>query len=224
MRSHDVYTRVIQAGALILGLSASCSTKAEEPTQEFFADMRKMAEESRKLSVIAMESDRSVAAVRADLAGPWTSVIISLRRDHSLQGTVYAGFCLTREGDTASVAPWMESEGRVRVGSSHPLAKPEVEKLLSEATLFYLASTLTVAPVEKAGPRPDNPDKVVEWNLRYRSAGGIQHNRLAETVDYGMDIRVTTSDEMKQHSNMWGNHCPVEFQKWAAAFGNPPSP
>ncbi len=75
------------------------------------------------------------------------------------------------------------------------------------------------APIEKVGPKPGDRDKTYEWNRRYSAAGGMQTNRLAETNDYGIDVRVASPAGLKRHGNMWGNHCPQVFYRWIDAHG-----
>ncbi len=210
---------------LSLCLSMRCDAQESKPSAQMsalFAEFRKGAQEQQKLREFAVASDKSVAALRADLATPWTSLIIALRHDDSLNGTSFRGFRLGREGESVTVAPWIETRGKEQTGESRQLTKPEVERLLSETTLYYLAASLSEAPIEKVGPKPGDPDKAYEWNRRYRAAGGMQANRLAETNDYGIDVRIATAGGLKRHGNMWGNHCPDVFYDWIDAFGTLP--
>ena len=162
----------------------------------------------------AAERDESVAALRADLAKPWTSVIIAERYDRTCTGTTYFGCIINRANGAMTVAPWEDD----RVGESRALSLPEVERLLSETALFYLAASLSVSPEEKAGPRPSDPIERAKWYQRYLEAGG-----QPESGDqYWFEVRVTTPEGEKRHSNMWDRPVPSDFFQWIKAFGTVP--
>lgn len=204
---------------LILGLSAESAAQEARPSatvSAFLAEMRKDGEKQQNLRDLAAASDKAVAALRADLAGPWTSVVIALRHVNSLRDTSFRGFRISRAGEPlkVTVAAWYEMSATEQTGEAHPITKHEVERLFSETVLYFLAASLLEAPIEKAGPRPADQDKVKEWLRSYRAAGGIAVNRLAETDDYGIDVRIATPSGLKQYGSMWGNHCPGDFLRW----------
>lgn len=216
--------------ALSLCLSARCDAQESEPsaaTSLFFAKMRQGEQEDHKLRELAAERDKSVATLRVDLAKPWTSLIIALRKDCSCSGrfrgfcigqagTTYSGFCLRRDGESVTVAPWIEREGKEQTGKSRPMTQPEVERLLSETALFYLAAMLSEAPLEKAGPKPGDPAKVEEWSQRYSAAGGRPFGSGGD--NFWIEVRVATPGGLKRHSDMWGRYCPSNFLEWITAF------
>ncbi len=112
--------------ALSLGLYSECSAQEYKPgpqTSAFFTELRKSAEEQQKLREHAAASDKAVAALRADLAAPWTSVIISLRHDNSLRDTSFRGFRLSRAGESVTVAAWHEMLDKEETGESRPITK-----------------------------------------------------------------------------------------------------
>lgn len=199
---------------------------------EFQPDARMIAE-ARRAEVdgmrraLAVTRGKEMAALRADLATPWTSLILAFRADCSCTGTYLMGFRIRREGGSLTVAPW--SGGGLdpeklhdRTGDARPLTQPELEKVLSEAALFYLAASLSMTPVEQAGtfPREGSEAEKMEWRLRYRAAGG--------DVPLGdqswIFVRVATPAGLKVYKNRWdGNDC-GEFVQWAGAFGTLPPP
>ena len=204
--------------------SAQFGPEPNAATSAFFADVRKRNAELKQRTKqeneqmeLAAARDSEVAALRADLATPWTSLIIALRRDESPTAASYRGFCLTRAGESVTVAPWIEKEGKARSGESRAMTKPEQERLLSETALFYLAATLAEAPSEKAGPQPCGTVKAMSLSRISPTFGRLSINQVR-----WMNVRVTTPDGVKQHSNMWGSYCPDDFWEWIAAFGTVP--
>jgi hypothetical protein len=128
------------------------------------------------------------------------------------------GFCIARNNDSITVAPWIETDGLQRKGDSRPLTKAELEKLLSEAALFYLAASLSVSPLEKVGPPPKDRSKFADWRIKYLSAGGS-----SEGGDHlWMEARVISKDGVKTHHNLWEREAPADFSDWIAAFGRLP--
>jgi hypothetical protein len=196
--------------AMSLGLSAWCAAQrgADEP----------WVEERRRQKELAEEGEKAVAALRADLAGPWTSVIITCVYDCSCTGPAYSGFCLKRANGAMTVEPWRLYQGLAPVGVPRPITQPEVDRLLSETVLFYLAATLSVSPWERAGPFPNEPAEVKVWNERLLAAGGS----LEASDAMGIEVRVTTPKVVRRHSNRWAVDCPQDFTKWVAAFGTLP--
>ncbi len=211
--------------ALILALYSACAAQETEPSaarDEFLAQVKQWREDDQEQGRLAADREKSISALRADLATPWTWVIMARRYDNACTGTSYHGFCLKRAGESLTVAAWTEIDGVNRTGESRPLTKPEVDRLLSEAALFYLAASLTVTPEEKAGPRPHDPDKEKEkekeWRQRYLAAGGCP-----EGIDYvWIEVRVSAPEGVKRHSNMWAQHSPSDFYRWITAFGTLP--
>ncbi len=186
------------------------------------ADVQRL-EERRQLELqrqkeLADEGEKAVAALRADLAGAWTSVIVAHTYHCSCTGPAFSGFCLKREGGTLTVEPWSENKGRAQVGVPRPITPPEVERLLSETALFYLAATLSETPREKAGPMPSDKAKAKEWFERLVADGGSRDGG----DQMGMEVRVTTPEGVKRHSSMWALDCPKDFSKWVTAFGTLP--
>ncbi|MCX6848705.1 MAG: hypothetical protein NTY98_07270 [Verrucomicrobia bacterium] len=221
---------------LSLCLSVECAAQVSEPnaqTSAFFselrrrtAEMKQRIKEDQMQMELAAARDNSLTALRADLTAPWTSLIIAHRQDctctgrwrgfcTSRGGTTYHGFRLSQAGETVTVTPWNEIEGKEHTGESRQLTKPEVERLLSETALFYLAATLSVSPWEKAGPRPSDPVKALEWRQSLLAAGGSP----MPTDDFSMEVRVATPAGLKRHINLWERHEPCDFSKWVAAFG-----
>ncbi len=178
---------------------------------------RRLKELQRQMVRADLE-EKAVAALRADLAGPWTSVIVAHTYHCSCTGPAFSGFCLKREGGTLTVEPWSENKGRAQEGVPRPITPPEVERLLSETALFYLAAALSETPWEKAGPRPSDEARLMEWLERLMADGG----KLEAGDEVGMQVRVATPEGVKRHSNAWALNCPKDFSKWVASFRTPP--
>lgn len=216
----------LSALVLSLGLPAWCAAQEAQPnpaTSALFAKMRQGEKEDHKLGELAAARDKSFAMLRYELSKPWTSVIIALRKDCSCsgrfrgmcvgdEGTTYSGFRLSRSGESMTVARWSEKAGKEETRESRPMTQPRVEKLLSETTLFYLAAMLTEAPLEKAGPKPEDPAKVEEWSQRYAAAGGRPY--ATEGDIFWMEVRAATPEGVKRYSDMWGPNCPMSFLDW----------
>lgn len=206
---------------MLIALALSLTLLAVGAAQRSADEQR--LEERRQLALqrqkeLADEGEKAVAALRADLAGAWTSVIITRVYDCSCTAPEYNGFRLKREGGALTVEPWREHRGLAPVGVPRPITPPEVERLLSETALFYLAASLSFSPWEKSGPLPSDKAKVKEWFERLVADGGSR-----ESGDQmGMEVRVTTPEGVKRHSNMWTLDCPKDFSKWVAAFGTLP--
>lgn len=206
----------------VIWLSAS-SAQDEVPKEaarakDREAAMRQWLETERKRGEKAAEKEAQIAALKTDLALPWTSLVIALRYDCSCTGTSYTGFRISRDANAVSVAPWVEWVGRERTGESRQLAKADLDKLLSETALFYLAATLSEALFEKVGQPPADPSKQAEWRQRYLAAGGSPH----ASDHLWIDVRVATPDGVKRHSNMWEEQAPNDFRTWITAFGTLP--
>lgn len=203
--------------ALSLGMMAVGAAQKDADVQRL--EERRLKERQRQKE-LADEGEKEVAALRADLAGAWTSLIITYVYDCSCTGREYHGFRLKREreGGAVTVEPWLEAKGLAPVGVARPITPPEVERLLSETALFYLAATLSVSPNEKAGTGPKETGKMKEWFESYLAAGGSQNGEDS----YLMEVRVATTEGVKRHSNMWALSSPKDFSKWVAAFGTLP--
>lgn len=202
--------------SLTLGLGLLAVRAAQDSSA--FLDALRKDEEKQRQKELAEEGEKAVAALRADLAGPWTSVIITYVYDCSCTGQSYHGFRLKREGGAVTVEPWLEAKGMAPVGVPRPITLPEVERLLSETALFYLAAVQSVSPSEKAGTGPKEPAKMKGWFERLLAAGGS----LESGDSLGMEVRVVTPAGVKRHSNTWALDCPKDFSKWVAAFGTLP--
>lgn len=203
---------------ILITLTLSMTLQAVGAAQKV-ADMKRL-EERRQLALqrqekLAYQGEKEVAALRADLAGPWTSVIVSYQYNVSCTGPAFSGFCLKREGGTLTVEPWSEFMRRSPVGVPRPITQPEVERLLSETALFYLAAVLSFSPWEKAGPRPSDEARLMEWLEPLMADGG----KLEAGDEVGMHVRVTTPEGVKRHDNAWSLDCPKDFAKWVAAYG-----
>lgn len=186
------------------------------------ADWQRL-EERRQLALqkqkeLAYREEKAVAALRADLAGPWTSVIVAHAYNVSCTGPEYHGFRLKREGGALTVEPWSEFMRRSPVSEPRPITPPEMERLVSETALFYLAAALSFSPWEKAGPMPSDEARLMEWLEPLMADGG----KLEAGDEVGMHVRVTTPEGVKRHDNAWALDCPKDFAKWVAAFGTPP--
>jgi hypothetical protein len=217
--------------ALIVWSLAGCDAQVVESTKQPSSPdeastlaRQKWIDSDRTKGEIDAHRETLISSLRADLAAPWNSLVIALRYDCSCTGTSYSGFRISREADGFSVCPWGEIDGGAatkgleRTGDSRQLSNAAVEKLLSEAALFYLAATLSESVIEKVGRRPSDSSRQVEWRERYLAAGGS-----LEASDWlWIDIRVVTSEGLKRHSNMWGRNTPSDFSTWITAFGEPP--
>lgn len=171
--------------------------------------------EDSKIRKASVDRDKAVADFRSDLKMPWSELVFALRYDCSCTGTHYTGFCIARDNDSITVAPWIETAGIQRKGDSRPLTKAELEKLISEAALFYLAASLSVSPLEKVGPPPKDTSKFAAWRAEYLSVGGSP-----EGSDHlWMESRVISKNGVKTHHNMWEREVPDDFSKWIGAFG-----
>jgi hypothetical protein len=198
-------TLALSATLLVVG---AAKNDADEP----------WVEERQRQKELAEEGEKAVAALRADLAGPWTSVIITCVYDCSCTGSAYSGFCLKRADGAMTVEPWRVYQGLAPVGVPRPITQPEVDRLLSETALFYLAATRSVSPWERAGPFPNEPAMVKVWNERLLAAGGS----LEASDAFGMEVRVATPKVVRSHRNRWAADCPKDFSQWVAAFGTLP--
>ncbi len=215
--------------AIISWVLVGCDPQGAEPIAKqqtptgLELGRQKLLEGLREEREIAAR-EKEIAAVRADLAEPWTSLVIALQYDCSCTGTSYSGFRINREAGGFSVSPWSELAGwsptnsLERTGDSRQISKADVEKLLSETALFYLAATLSESVLEKVGPRPKDKSKEVAWKERYLAAGGS----LEGGDRLWMDIRVVTSEGMRRDSNMWEMNVPSDFSNWITAFGELP--
>lgn len=211
----DVMKTMLITLALTMTLLAAGAAQKDADVQRL--EERRL-EELQRQKELADEGEKAVAALRAELAGAWTSVIITRVYDCSCTAPSYSGFRLKREGGALTVEPWRENKGRTQMGVPRPITPPEVERLLSETALFYLAAMLSETPWEKAGPMPRDKAKAKEWFERFVADGGSRDGG----DQMGMEVRVTTTEGMKRQSSMWALDCPKDFSKWVAAFGTPP--
>lgn len=181
------------------------------------ADAQRLEERQRQQEQAA-EGEKAVAALRKDLAGAWTSVIVAVDYHCSCLGSSYHGFCLRREGGAVTVEPWRVDGRMAPVGVPRPIAQPVVERLLSEAAVYFLAANQSVAPSEKAGPMPVDAAGQKEWFARYLAAGGS-----AEGADtFSVEVRVSTAEGERRHHDLWARDCPKDFTQWVAQFGTLP--
>ena len=199
-------------------MSAECAD-----SHGLLSAQKRWLEKERKQEEMAAAEEKSVAALRADLAKPWSSLIIAQRYNCTCTGISFSGFRLKRTGESATVAPWeedLDGESRAveRVGEYRPISLPEVERLLTETALFYLAASLSVTPREKVGPWPNDPAKEQEWRERYLAAGGSPMG----IDEFWIEVRVTMPDGEKRHRNMWERNAPSDFSLWINAFGMVP--
>lgn len=177
--------------------------------------------EDSKKQVAAKMRDKKMTALRADLSAPWTSLVVACHHQCSCTGTSFTGFKIVRENDAFSVAPWSESKGArgaggtESVGDTRPLTKLAVDQLLSETALYFLAATLSVDPLEKAGPPPQDDAKHAAWLKEYLAAGGCP----MAGDHFSIEIRVFTPDGLTKHSDMFDDHAPADFFRWIAVFG-----
>lgn len=218
----------LPALAIISWMLVGCDAQVTKPTAKqqtpnaLELGRQEWLEGLRKQSKIEAR-EKEVAAVRADLAAPWSILVVALRYDCSCTGTSCRGFCIRRDADTFTVTPWSEyggwsGTGLELTGESRLLSKSAVERLLSEAALFYLAATFSESVIERVGPRPTDSNKQAEWRERYLAAGGS----LEASDRLWIDIRVVTPEGLTRHSNMWESNTPLDFSTWIAAFGEPP--
>lgn len=175
-------------------------------------------EERKRQQEMAVDGEKAVADLRADLAGAWTSVIILLEYDCSCTGSSYSGFCLRRAGGAVTVEPWLTAKGMAPLGDARPITPPELKRLLSETALFYLAASLSVAPREKAGPFPSESAMEKKWFQRYLAAGASPEGN----DEYRIKVRVTKPEGVKNYSDQWEREPPRDFLTWVTAFRVPP--
>lgn len=224
MKSHLIAT------VITLSLVMSCDAQQSEIERVLLKErdrsheIEQRRELERRQAEYAAERERSVAGLRAALSTRWSYATVALRYDCSCTGTSYSGFRVSREGNSIAVVPWTDTPGwsrtesAERTGPSRPLAMPDLERLLSETALFYLSATLSVAPLEKVGPRPTDTTKQLAWRAEYLAAGGSP-----EASDHlWIDIRVGAPDGEKHFADMWERHCPADFSTWINAFGTVP--
>lgn len=210
----------LSAGNDAQASDADAAAAAAALQDGMIADQKRWIENDHKQAVLAAEREKSVSALRADLASPWTSLIIAHRYDCSCTGTSYTGIRISRAGASVTVMAWGEGRDGAMTRGSRPMTLPELERLLSETALFYLAAALSVSPHEKAGPYPADPMKAMEWRQRYLAAGGSP----MASDHYWIDVRAETPEGLKRHSNMWDRYCPSDFSNWIIACRTPPSP
>lgn len=197
---------------------------------EFQPDVRMIATARRieadgKRRDYAEAMDKEVSALRADLASPWSSLIVALRADCSCTGSEYRGFRIRRAGGAMTVAPWAGGGFgpeilAERTGAERPLTQPELERVRSEAALFYLAASLSVTPAEKAGPYPQDGSAadIMAWRQRHLAAGGNPEGGDQAWIY----VRVATPAGLKPYNNRWNLYDSREFEKWISSFGTLP--
>jgi hypothetical protein len=100
--------------------------------------------------------------------------------------------------------------------ASRSLGRSEVDRLLSEAALFYLGATLSVTPSEKVGQDgPLNKSNFAAMRVKYLAAGGCP-----EASDFiWIHICVATPNGLSQYTDMWDSPPPADFVTWTTAFG-----
>lgn len=197
-------------------------TSKEEAPYQIDPALQRWRILDQKKRTFVEKNERNVAELRRALASDWNYVMVSSRYDCSCTGTFYRGFRLSRDGETYSVVPWAERPNGLppkemeQTVASRSLGLSEVDRLLSEAALFYLGATLSVTPSEKVGQDgPLNKSNYSAMTAKYLAAGGCP---VASDFHW-IDIRVATPDGLSQYTDMWDSPPPADYSTWITAFG-----
>jgi len=192
--------------ALCLGLPLGCPAQVSklDPKSAEFVKALRQDEAQQRRKELAAAGEKAVAALRADLAGPWTSVIVTLEHDCSCLAPEYRSYRLRREGGAVTVTeePWCRDRSKKTRVVPRPISQAEVERLLAETVLNFQSATLSLAASEIAGPIPRDIDGQKEWRERYLAAGGSPQGGDRTLID----VSVSSPGRETWYHDMWADH------------------
>lgn len=150
-------------------------------------------------------------ALRADLASPWTSLVVAHHYQCSCTGLHQTGFEITRSQEKIALSQWGEMLWYPSPLVSRNLAADELETTLAVVPLHYLTAILTEDPIEMAGPRSEGGREIPGWRARYIRAGGAPYGPLDRC---GIEVRITTPAELKTYVDYFDSHSRTDFDIW----------
>lgn len=159
----------------------------------------------------AQRKHASQDALRADLASPWTSLVVAHHYQCSCTGLRQSGFEITRSQEAITLSQWGERLWYPSPMVSRSLAEGDLETILSVVPLHYLTAILTEDPYEVAGPHSEGGREIPGWRARYIRAGGPPFGPMDR---YGIEIRITTPDGLKTYVDYFDPNAPTDFGRW----------